>query len=260
MKPISFFLLVMLISMCAKAQKNVQDKANKGQFQRMVYTKWDYWQPDPSTTWLGLPKDPKGWFYWRVLHHEYWNGEDQRPYKGGSQFDQNYASLSLQEKDDEHIADSMEAVFNTNMVNYANMQGGDMDLPYQTYFKSVFDKLTTSVTDQLPLMAQKAPAAFNDLANNKHFQEYLNFLAEVKDRIQVVHSVLADRGERIVSYLEIKKEIEKKNAVINAMINIYVNTSAKLPQTKDVQKINAKQLIFNNDKEIVNHILSTFLF
>jgi hypothetical protein len=253
-----FFLL--LISTGTMGQATVQDKANKGQFQRMVSTRWDNWQPDPSTTWLGVPKNAEGWFYWRVLHHDYWDGEDQRPYKPGSQFDQNYASLSLQEKDDEHIADSLEAVFHTNMVNYTNMQGGNLDLPYQTYFGKVFDKLTTAVTDQLPLIAEKAPAAFNGLTNNKHFQEYLNFITEVKDRIQVVHSVLVDKGTRIVSYLQIKKEIEKRNAVINAMINIYVNTSVKLPQTKDVQKVNTKQLLFNNDKEIVNHILSTFLF
>lgn len=250
----------MLISLCARTQTNVQDKANKGQFQRMVYTRWDNWQPDPGTNWLGIPKNAEGWLYWRVMHHDYWNGEDERPYKAGSHFDQNYASLSFQEKDDGHIADSMEAVFNTNMLNYANMQGGNLDIPYQTYFKKVFDKLISSVTDQLPLIAQKAPVAFNELVNNKHFQEYLNFLTEIKDRIQVVHSVLADRGERIVSYLEIKKEIERKNAVVNAMINIYVNTSVKLPKSKDLNKINSKPLIFNNDKEIVNHILSTFLF
>lgn len=259
MKPICFFLLFLHVSLCIQAQKNVQDKANKGQFQRMVYTRWDYWQPDPST-WLGIPKDPKGWFYWRILHQDYWNGEDQRPYRVGSQFDQNYASLSLQENDDQRIADSMEAVFHTHMLNYANMQGGALDVPYETYFKKVFDKLTSSVTDQLPVMAQKTPAAFNDLVNNKYFQEYLSFLTEVKNRIQVVHSVLADRGERIVSYLEIKKEIEKKNAVMNSMINIYVNTSAKLPETKDVKKLKGNKLIFSNDKEIVNHILSTFLF
>lgn len=253
-------VFLLLISVSAIAQTNVQDKANRGQLQRMVSTKWDNWQPDPSTSWLGLPKDPTGWFYWRVLHHDYWDGEDQRPYKPGSQFDQNYTSLSLQEKDDEHIADSLEKVFHTHMVNYTNMQGGKLDMPYQTYFGKVFEKLTTEVTAQLPVIAEKSPAAYNALTNNKHFQEYLNFIIEVKDRIQVVHSVLADKGSRIVNYLQIKKEIEKKNAVMSAMINVYVNTSVKLPQTKEVQKASSKRLLFNNDKEIVNHILSTFLF
>lgn len=249
-----------LSGLYAISQTTVQDKANKGQYQRMVYTRWDYWRPDPSTDFLGLPKDPEGWFYWRVLHHDYWAGEDQRPYKIGGQFDQNYSSLTTQEMDDEHIADSMEAVFNTNLVNYTNMQGGELDVPYQMYFKGVFDKLTTAITNQLPIMAEQTPAAFNDLTNNKYFQQYLNFLDEVKDRIEVMHSVLADRGERIVGYLEIKKELEKKNAVMNAMINSYINTAAKLPTTANVQKINREKLIFNNDKEIVNHILSTFLF
>src|SRR5205085_662572 len=104
-------------------------------------------------------------------------------------FDQNYSSLTVQEIDDETIADSMEAVFNTTMVNYTDMKGGDLDVPYQMYFKNVFDKLTTSTTNQLPLMAKKTPAAFNDLTSNKYFQEYLDFLDEVKDRIEVMHSV-----------------------------------------------------------------------
>jgi len=44
------------------------------------------------------------------------------------------------------------------------------------------------------------------------------------------------------------------------MMNSYINTAAKLPTTADVQKVSRKKLVFNNDKEIVNHILSTFLF
>ena len=260
MKSYCFTLCCFLLSFYSIAQMPVQDKANKGQYQRMVYTRWDYWRPDPSTDFLGLPKDPEGWFYWRILHHDYWAGEDSRPYKVGGAFDQNYSSLTAQEIDDESIADSMEAVFNTTMVNYTDMQGGDLDVPYQMYFKNVFDKLTTSITNQLPLMAEKTPAAFNDLTNNKYYQEYLNFLDEVKDRIEVMHSVLADRGERIVGYLEIKKELEKKNTVMNAMINLYINTAAKLPTTDEVKKVNSEKLIFNNDREIVNHILSTFLF
>ncbi len=260
MKSYCFTICCFLLSLYTIAQMPVQDKANKGQYQRMVYTRWDYWRPDPSTNFFGLPKDPEGWFYWRVLHHDYWAGEDRRPYKVGGQFDQNYFSLTAQEVDDRHLADSMEAVFNTNMVNYTNMQGGILDVPYQMYFKTVFDKLTTEVTDQLPIMAAQTPAAFNDLINNKYFGEYLDFLDEAKDRIEVMHSVLADRGERIVSYLQIKKELEKKNAVVNAMINLYINTAAKLPTTEEVKKVKSEKHIFNKDKAIVNHILSTFLF
>ena len=69
MKPFLIGINFLLFTYFLKAQTvtPVQDKANNGQLKRMVFNQWNDWQPTPNTNWLGIPKDPIGWAYWRVL-------------------------------------------------------------------------------------------------------------------------------------------------------------------------------------------------
>src|SRR5450432_2446551 len=112
--PIIIVVLLLPNFLLGQTVTPVQDKANNGQLKRMVFSQWDDWQPTPGTDWLGFPKDPVGWTYWRVLHHTYWKGEDQRPFTTGGQFQQNYLSLLAQKDLDSKMVDTTNAMMKTN--------------------------------------------------------------------------------------------------------------------------------------------------
>lgn len=241
------------------AQTPVKDNANNGQAKRMVSQQWDDWQPTPETGWLGIPKNLEGWFYWRVLHKSYYKGEDSRPYRPDGPFIQNYASLTLQEKDDAHIMDSAQKVMETNLATYLNMSGGAADVAWSMYFGKQFDELTSEIPTRLLSISNKYPVAASKMANNSHYQEYLEYLEIQKDKLQTIHNSFVDRGERIVAYLEIQKQLQQRNKVMHRMISNYIQLT-KLPTAEKIEETRKKKPVTTNDSEIVKKILTNFKF
>jgi hypothetical protein len=250
-----FFISLAIIALNANAQTPVKDNANNGQMKRMAHQQWDDWQPTPETNWLGLPKDVEGWFYWRVLHNSYYKGEDSRPYRTTGPFAQNYASLTLQEKDDKIISDSMQKVSDTYLKTFISMSGGASDVAWSMYFGNQFNQLTTEILS----IATKHPDAASKMLENKYYLEYVDYLEIVKDKIETIHNSFVDRGERIISYLEIQKEIQQRNTVMQAMIAKYIQLT-KLPTVKQVKEIQKTKKIEINDQEIIKKILVNFNF
>lgn len=241
------------------AQTPVKDNANNGQAKRMTSQQWDDWQPTPETGWFGIPKNLEGWFYWRVLHKSYYNGEDSRPYRPDGPFMENYASLSMQEKDDAHINDSIQKVMETNLATFVSMSGGTADVAWSMYFGNQFDKLTSEVVNRLQSISNKYPVAASKMSNNTRYREYLEYLEIQKDKLQTIHNSLVDRGERIVAYLEIQKQIQQRNTIIHRMISNYIQLT-KLPTPEKIEVIRTKKPIPTNDSEIVKKILTNFNF
>lgn len=253
------FILPLFFTHSIIAQSPVKDKANNGQAKRMVFEQWDDWQPTPETGFLGLPKNVEGWFYWRALHKGYYTGEDSRPYRANGPFIQNYASLTLQEKDDLHIRDSMQKVMETNVATYVSMSGGTGDVAWSMYFGKQFDNLTNEVPTRLISISAKYPVAASKMSTNKYYQQYLEYMDMEKDKLQTIHNSLVDRGERIVAYLEIQKEIQQHNTVMHHMINRYIQLT-KLPNVDEVKEIRTKKPVETNDADIVRKILVNFNF
>jgi hypothetical protein len=252
-------ILLLVYGEKLNAQTPVTDNANNGQAKRLVFQQWDDWQPTPETGFLGLPKDLMGWFYWRVLHNSYYNGEDSRPYRPDGPFMQNYASLTLQEKDDIHIRDSMQKVMETNAATYLSMSGGAADVAWNMYFGKQFNELTNEISARLISISTKHPLAASKMSANRHYKEYLEYLDIINDKLETIHNSLVDRGERIISYLEIQKEIQKKNQVMQRMINSYIQLT-KMPTRNEIKEIQKVRTIEVNDAKIVKKILSNFNF
>ena len=251
-----FFLFMVVFGF---PQSPVQDKANNGQLKRMVYERWDDWQPTPETNWAGLPKDPEGWFYWRVLHRQYYRGEDRRPYRPGGTFLQNYGSLTLQQLEDNKITDSMQKVAASEMATYVSMSGGDADVAWKVYFREEFEQLFNQVDSRLSEIAGRHPVAAKKMLENKGYLQYREYLAITQDRLYGIHHSYVDRGDRIVSYLHLLKDLRYRNAVMLQMISNYIKLTS-LPPIERVSALRGKRLMYENDAAIVKHILSTFKF
>ena len=235
----------------------VQDKANNGQLKRMVFNQWDDWQPTPSTNWLGLPKNPIGWTYWRVLHHAYWKGEDQRPWKTGGQFQQNYLSLLAQKGLDQKMVDTTDAMMKTNLATALSMSGGVADIPYQLYFKSKFDDLYQGVMDYFKALQTKYPASFNEMMNSQKGKKFVEFLDVENDRIETIHGLFVDRGSRMVSYFKILSKLQPACEVIKNYVHSYMLLAA-LPPPEKIQQPKSPIITDSTDAKIVKSLLNNW--
>jgi len=235
----------------------VQDKANNGQLKRMVFNQWDDWQPDPSTNWLGIPKNPIGWAYWRVLHHDYWNGEDKRSWKTGGQFQQNYLSLLAQKNLDQKMVDTTNAMMETNLATALSMSGGVADIPYQLYFKSKFDDLYQDVMTYFQALQTKYPASFNQMMNSQNGKKYIEFLDVEKDRIETIHELFVDRGSRMVSYFKILSKLQPACEEIKNYVHSYMLLAA-LPPPEKIQQPKRSTITDSTDAKIVRELLNNW--
>jgi hypothetical protein len=194
-----------------------------------------------------------------VLHNEYYTGEDRRPYKTGGTFDQNYSSLTLQEQSDAIISDTMLNNMETNVATLTNMTGGDLDEAWSLYFNGLFNDLLTQVPNRLITVGINFPAAFNGIVANEHYQDYIEYLTLTSDRLNAIHNALVDKGERIVDYLQVAKELRTKNHLINAMIDRYV-AMGQLPSQDQINIATTVPNVYDNDSKIVTSILENYQF
>jgi hypothetical protein len=259
MKTPTLILALSLAAQCpAQVAMPVQDKANRGQLKRMAMQQWDDWQPTPETGFLGLPKDPRGWFFWRVLHRDYYRGEDSRPYRADGTFVRNYASLIAQERDDRAIRDSLQAVALASAATYTSMSGGAGDITYTLYFQKQFDELFTEVPRRMAELQRTQPLAAAKMKENTYYRKYLEFADISRDRVGIIHGSFVDRGERMLAYLELAKELRRQNDVIISMIAAMRRLTALPPTLPKGSK--GTTGIHRSDGEIVHHILSTHKF
>lgn len=237
----------------------VEDRANKGQLKRMVYEQWDDWQPSPETNWLGFPVNLQGFIYWRILHNAYYNGEDLRPWRPDGPFMQQYASLALQEKHDQQIADSMEAVLRTNLSTHIQMSGEDLDIAYRIFFGPKFTALFTEIETDIAEFSVMYPEVFQKISAAKSFQDFREILDIARDDISQVHAAYMDKGKRIEAYLELLHQLEKRQLWINKYLGQYALLS-RFPTHEQAERTR-KQLeksYLPNDARIVRQILEKF--
>ncbi len=256
-KSIMITLLLLPHVLMSQTVTTVQDKANNGQLKRMVFNQWNDWQPTPNTNWLGLPKDPVGWVYWRILHHDYWSGEDQRPWKTGGQFQQNYVSLLTQKGLDGKMVDTTNAMMQTNLATALSMSGGVADEPYLLYFENKFASLYQDVTSYYEALQTRYPASFNEMINSANGKKYIEFLDVEKSRIETIHGLFVDRGSRMESYFTILNQLQPACEEIKNYIRSYM-LLAELPPPKKIQTPKKPLPTSAGDQEIVRQLLKNW--
>ena len=237
------------------AQTIAKDDTNNGQMKRMVFQKWDDWSGYNNLVAL---------IYWNFIHKKYKNGGDLRPYKMGGQFEQNYASLTLQEEDDHKIMDTVNKTMETHVATYVSMTGGTLDVPYAIYFKNKFNTITTVVTSVVERdIKTNDPVAYSLIQSSTDYENYLEFLVVENDRIQNIHNAYMDKGERIGSYIDIQTAIEAANKMIEKKITAIFALS-KIPTIDQVQNsVSPKNIATNSqrsDEATINNILKNWNF
>ena len=257
---LSFIIITVLLLpyfLLAQTVTTVQDKANNGQLKRMVFNQWNDWQPTPNTNWLGLPKNLVGWAYWRVLHHDYWKGEDKRSWKTGGQFQQNYLSLLAQKDLDRKMVDTTNAMMATNLATALSMSGGIADLPYQLYFENKFADIFQDVAKYYEALQTKYPASFNQMMNSANGKRYIEFLDVEKNRIETIHGLFVDRGSRMVSYFKILNTLQPACEEIKNYIRSYM-LLAELPPPQKIQQPAKPAISDSTDTQIVKELLKNW--
>lgn len=236
----------------------VQDKPNNGQLKRMVFSKWDDWNPTTKTI-LGIPLNAKGFLFWRVLNNKYYKGEDRRPYRlDGGPFIKNYGDLNIQERSDQKITDTTEKIKNTHAATYLSMSGGAADAAYNLYFKKKFESIYNAFNEFISGMQREYPTAYEACMRSVWFKNFQEYLEVTKDRVKAIHEEFVDKGVRLESYLKIYKELDEKYKVASKYMAGQVQLS-KLPSPKQLEQA-GEIPVFNKDKEIVKHILGTYRF
>lgn len=262
MKSIFFTARIFLLTGIANTsycQTPATDPSNTGQLKRMVYDDWNDWQPDPGTHFFGIiPNNVLGFFWWRIVNPGYYRGDDKRPYKPDGPFVQNTASLSVQKGTEGNIADSNEAINNTALATYINMNGGAADIPYLVYFKKQFANLAAAGMDFVQDLSIKNPRAYSRLIISKVYADYVERLDIQTSRIKTIHEAFVEKGARVLAYLEIKKQMEFQNEVLGHYVKNYLSAMT-IPDSREI-KAAGGTIHSKNDAEIVKNILSTFKF
>jgi hypothetical protein len=251
-----FFVLTEVRSQTTSS--TVVDKQNNGQLKRMVMIQWDDWEPDPGSNFLGIPKNIQGFLYWQVLHRSYYKGSDLRPWKPTGPFPQNYASLLLQYEEDKKIRDQTKSIYQTDFSTMVNMSGGELDIPYQIFFKGKFNSLFDALNKDLVYIAKTNPKLFNELQQQEGFQTLMEWFEEAKDRIEVIHQSFADKGKRIEAYLDVVNEMRSKSSVFASYLQLhyFLNQLPVLGQIPTTVPTSDGK----TDKQIVEEILKTWRY
>lgn len=253
-----FLMLLFPIALFGQATV-VEDRPNRGQLKRMVYEQWDDWQPSPETGWLGFPVNLEGFIYWRILHNNYYNGEDLRPWRLDGPFMQQYGALLAQEQHDRQIADSMEAVMRTQVSTHVQMSGGELDIAHRIFFGPKFNAMFAQIDGDLAHFALQYPDVFQKISGTKNFQDFLEMLDITRDDIEQVHAAYLDKGKRIEAYLAILKQLEKKQGWLNQYLGQYALLSS-FPTHEQAERMRKQIEKSNppNDTRIVKAILEKF--
>lgn len=233
----------------------VQDPGMLGQYKRMVFKQWNDWQPNPTTTWLGWPKNPEGWFFWRVLNPKYYKGKDLRHMKTGGVFYQHYAAASEQGVKDENIKDTAYLTMKQSIATDLNMTGGDADMPWNIYFKKKFEGLFKQVSDAFAYVQLHYPDQYARMMQENNTEQLIEYFDMTKDRIQAIHHAFVDRGERMNDYFSILKALEPKVNLALAYCKVNIRY-ARVPRPTQILSVDTAGInIRNNDADVVREIL-----
>jgi len=187
----------------------VTDRPNTGQLRRMVFERWDDWQPDPGTNWLGLPRDWEGFLYWRILHGPYYRGEDRRPFAPGGPFPAEYAGLLLQEQADRSLRDSTGAVARDALSTHGQRSGGEADMPWRLYFGARFQSLEAEMDRCLQALALRHPDRWAGWLDSRAYRSLSESRDVLSDQIRQTHEAYLDAGRRMEAYLPLLTEWER---------------------------------------------------
>lgn len=246
------FLVMMSAINYAKAQEIVYDDGLNGQIKRMVFMEWDDWNPNPR-------RNYQGFLFWQIANRSYYRGGDLRPYRVGGEFDEDYTSLLVQREYEYKVKDSLEKMAKEEALNLLNLSGGHLDDAYHTYFKRGFNQLKEELALGERKLMTLHPAEYGKYLSDEaviQYKEY--FIAYIEDRVQTTNTDIANKGDRILAYLAIKKEWESEHSKMLKILKSYHVQGLNIGIIELSRGIRFSSSIQVDDSRIVREILQNF--
>ncbi|MEI6949824.1 hypothetical protein V9K67_21740 [Paraflavisolibacter sp. H34] len=200
-----------LMALQAPAQVlKARDNPNIGQTWRMVHKRWDYWKPGGA----------RGFFYWQLLHGEYRNGEDLRPLSLHGPYTKAIGLIALQVPEENSYENYTASIRDKHISEDLNNQGGTADLPWNFYYREVFDDFQKESDRTLTLLLSTGHAkAVQWLVRSHQLAGYEHSKGILVDRILALHKAYLDRGSRILAYQRLAGEFEALNQSFRLMVH-----------------------------------------
>lgn len=195
MKKLLYAMMVM-VSFVSRAQTtyvNARDEGNERQLERMVFVRWDEWEP------WGI--------YWSLLHHDY-KEDDKRILKPTGPYVAHQAFLLAQEQEDEKYKMYTDTIAQKHKAIDSNWAPGIPDLPRWLYYQDAFKDLEDEYAD---IVNSQNADVQNFLQTHKMLVWYDNESGILKDRLETIKNGYMDRGSRVMAYQRLYDQYQNLN-------------------------------------------------
>jgi hypothetical protein len=211
-----FAIIVALLPFCLKAQTtyvNARDEGNERQLERMVFVRWDEWEP-----WS---------LYWSLLHDDY-KDEDKRILTPSGPYVAHQAFLLAQEQEDEKYKMYTDTIAQKHKAIDSSWGSGIPDLPWWLHFKKAFEDLEDEYSD---IVNSQSADVQNFLQTHKMLVWYENESGILVDRLSTLKNAYMDRGSRVMAYQRIYDQYENLNERFKKIV-VVAKQHSKFPVFK----------------------------
>lgn len=205
MKHLAMLFLIAL-SINGYAQKKINDKGMTHQQERMVYKQWDKNKFTPSTKVLGVQVNPL-WFVVWGMHPNYIK-TDHRPLSPTGPQTMRIGLTTVMKATTDNYKKQSDTLNTTALKEYTvhnNIYEPLWDLYYSKELAPVMNSNPETFLEGL------SPEARQYLIDTKLYERHIIKMAELKERLNLSRSAVAERGNRILYYHKLMLQYRSAN-------------------------------------------------
>lgn len=229
------FIITILISYTAIAQRQIKDLTAEAMEKRMVYEKWGEFRPNANRI-FGIPTNPAYYEAWvfRADNRAYRRGPDIRPLKGtGLETQRNLKLLDINNRSDVIKEDSDE-LLQTNIsesLHYTDTYVS-IDPLFDFYYEDKLEPIiNTSSLQTFKWQYKLQNIGFDDdgdlaifpLLSDDLIDKFYDIHLRLKDKYEILNDQDMARGKRYLSYHDIMLELRDLQNLISIAKRNHLN-------------------------------------
>jgi hypothetical protein len=243
-------LFSIILSIDGFAQKKINDKGMTHQQERMVYKQWDKNKFTPSTKVLGVQVNPL-WFVVWGMHPNYIN-TDHRPLSpAGPQTIRIGLTTAMKNTSDNYKQQS--DTLNTTALKEYTVHNNIYEPLWDLYYSKELEPVLNSTPETL--LQGLSPEARQYLIDTKLYERHVIKMAELKERLTLSRSAVAERGNRILYYHKLMLQYRTANEwwlSVRNHVPKRLSTEKKLNSNKEGQNLSWTP---ETDKELAEKVV-----
>lgn len=243
-------LFLIILSIDGFAQKKINDKGMTHQQERMVYKQWDKNKFTPSTKVLGVQVNPL-WFVVWGMHPNYIN-TDHRPLSpAGPQTIRIGLTTAMKNTSDNYKQQS--DTLNTTALKEYTVHNNIYEPLWDLYYSKELEPVLNSTPETL--LQGLSPEARQYLIDTKLYERHVIKMAELKERLTLSRSAVAERGNRILYYHKLMLQYRTANEwwlSVRNHVPKRLSTEKKLNSNKEGQNLSWTP---ETDKELAEKVV-----